>query len=262
MTIRRLNFTARQRIRRSDVVITLEARDGGQPTFSVLLDLDKYHVPASALVSVEAYRGPWMCRKALGTASTVSANELGPYELDRIDDAAGVKFRVKVSATEPPEERGRILAAADRLAAEAGKGIPKETVSMLPLQRADLGELVWRVDCDSAEGPILLINRQLELGCSREPQFRALVLPAALQQILDAARLLGGMADDVVDDENDWRGDWLRFGYALAGAWPSTPLSGDADAEWENWCQTVTSAFAARHRFLQTYVDWREERES
>ena len=259
MTIRRLNYTGRQRIRRDDVVVTLAARDGGPPTISVLLDLESYSLPESALVSVEAYRRTWLRRIPLGPVSTVGVGELGPFDLEGIHDAAGVKFRVKVSTTQPAEERGQLLAAADRLSPEAGKDTPEEVVSLLPVQEADLGDVVWRVDCDPAEGPVLQVNRQLGRLATREPQFRALVLTAALQQVMDAARLIGGRADDIEDDEGDWRGDWLRFGRALAGPWPRTTMDHE---EWTEWCATVAKRFATRHRFQQMYSDWSEERES
>lgn len=253
MTVRRLNFTGRHRIRREDVVITISVHDGGTPSFSVLLDLKDYNLPNDALVSVEAYRRTWIQRHHLGHAGAVSASEHGPFILDGLQDAAGVKFRVKVSAEKASDLRGQLLAGADRLVPTASPDTPQEVVSLLPVGEADLGELVWRVDCDAATSPVLQVSRELGRGIARTPYFHALVFPSALQQILDAARLIGGRPDDV--DEDDWRLDWLHLGLGLAGPWPTSPMDHE---DWDDWCKDVVSRFAARHSLQRRYADWFE----
>jgi hypothetical protein len=254
MTVRRLNFTGRHKIARKHAIVTLIAADGGPPSFSICVHLEAYDLPPDSLVSVEAYRRMWMQRWELGCTEEVGGTEYGPYVFDGLHDAAGVRFRIKVAAAEADGVRGQLLAAADGLAPTASPDTPPEIVSLLPVGEENLGELIWRIDCDAATSPVLQVSRDLGRGIARTPYFQALVFPAALQQILDAVRLIGGRADDV--DEDDWRRDWLRLAQGLAGPCPSTDMS---DEEWDGWCSTAVSQFANRHGLQRQYASWYEE---
>lgn len=254
MTVARLNYTGRRRIPRKEILVELSAQDDSVPSFKVMLNLEDLELPQSALVTAEAYRRFWVQRDWLGHVGDVGSREHGPFELTGLHDAAGVKFRIKVTAADESGERGKLLAVADGLTPAASADTPQEVVSLLPVSVAELGDLVWRVDADAATPPVLKVNKTLGRDIARKPYFRSLVFPAALLQILDIIRLSGKNADEF--DDADWQFEWLQFGQSLAGTHPDSDFDGD---EWDLWCATVVSHFASRHRIQRHFGEWYEE---
>jgi len=254
MTVARLNYTGRKRIPREEVIVELSAREDGPASFTVVVNLGRLDLPDDALVTIEAYRRTWVQREWLGHVKDVGDSAHGPFELVGMHDAAGIKFRIKVSGSGDTEERGKLLAAADRLVPAATADTPEEVVSLLPVGVEDLGDLVWRVDCDPATSPVLKVSRPLGRDIARKPYFRSLVFPGALQQILDVVRLSGTSTSEF--DDQDWQLDWLHFGRALAGPYPEEDLSEDP---WDVWCAAVVDQFARKHRLRHQFVTWHEE---
>lgn len=253
MTVARLNYTGRRRIPREEVVIELSARDGATASFTVVVNLDGLDLPDDALVTAEASRRTWVQREWLGHVRDVGSSEHGPFELAGIHDAAGIKFRIKVSEADESGERGKLLAVADRLIPAATADTPQEVVSLLPVGVENLGELVWRVDCDAGNSPVLKVSKPLGRDLARKPYFRSLVFPSALQQILDIVRRSGTNANEFDDD--DWQLDWLRFGQALAGPHPDDDFD---EEEWDRWCANVVGQFAAKHGLQRQFATWQE----
>ena len=172
--IRRFNHTSRKSIRGAHARVTLRRleqnvprprRKGADDTsnetwcFDLKLDLDRFGFPADARLRIDAWRGTASQRWDWGTVGTQAA----PPERDRIltDVPKTSQFRVSVVAA---GDSGRLLGVADKLRPR----LPVE--SLLPLQRADLGDEVWRLDYGQGDDIVVLqVNRrpnQLRPACS------------------------------------------------------------------------------------------------
>ena len=92
---RRLNFTRRRRISQSDVSIQLLQDDAPPLRFDAQVSLDRYDLPPSANVFLEAYRRNSYMRFPWGTVSDTRPPGQR-LALTDIDSADTVYFRVKV----------------------------------------------------------------------------------------------------------------------------------------------------------------------
>ena len=107
--IRRLNYTGRIKIFRSD--LRLATREvGGALSFDADLRLIDYELPAEALVFVEAYRQTTWMRFSFGTVAAMQP----PVDrwLHEFDSPDGILFRVKVTQA---KDEHVLLAVADRI---------------------------------------------------------------------------------------------------------------------------------------------------
>lgn len=201
--ISRINRTGRRRIHLRDIALQLrEAERQEAPIFDLDLRLDDYDFPPEARVRVEAWRGNASQRWDFGTVGRLAP----PPESDRrlTDLPAGVRFRVFVVAA---DESGKLLGHAPAIR-------PKLPLnSLLPLEEADLGAEVWRVQFDGEDAnPVLLVNGNIP-GISEavrhDPTFRSLVIPEVFRTILTRMVLI---------DRPDWN---------------------DPDGPWEDWFKTA-----------------------
>jgi hypothetical protein len=251
MSINRLNYTGRRRINRRDVRIVIYDRGIQPPEFDADLRLKEYRLPADALVFVEAYRQTRWMRFEFGRVGAL----VPPIDrtLGEFDCAEGILFRVRV--TSAAGRKGVVLAEADQIRAKRSDNLDDERVPLLPVQPADLGHLVWKVDF--SDDPVLLINRTLDWrAVASSPPFRSLVCPAALREVL--TRILFQEDYPDLEDWGDWKAKWLRFGSGLPGC-------GDVPGEDENdrydeWIDVVTEAFARQVNMIGLFTEyWHEE---
>lgn len=251
MPINRLNYTSRKRINHQDVRIVIYDREKQPPVFDAALKLKDYKLPEDALVFVEAYRQTQWMRFAFGKVGSL----IPPVDrtLREFDGAEGVRFRVRV--TSASGRRGVMLAEADTIQAKRSDDVEDERIPLLPVQPADLGHLVWKLDFSS--DPVLLVNKSLDWrAVASSPPFRSLVCPAALKEVL--TRILYWEDYPDLDDKEDWKAKWLLFGSSLPGC-------GDVPGEDENdcfeeWIEVATEAFAHQVNLIELFREyWHEE---
>lgn len=248
MPIRKLNYTSRQRIRRSDVDIVMRRSPGSPPSFDASINLRAYSFPPDAKVFVEAQRQTTLMRFPWGSVSVPVPAE--SRTLSAFDDGARILFRVKV--TDVSAKPGILLGVADQLRPREADDQPDKRIPLLPPEPDDLGDEIWRI---SFEGdPTLLVNRALPdwKATVRSEAFRALVYPAALRMIL--TRILLRESYTATDDFDDWRSRWLLFAMRLPGAGAVPP----AKESYEDWIESSVAAFARRFSMRERYVAAKE----
>lgn len=248
MPIRRLNFTRRHRIVRDDVQIVLHDRTT-PPTFHASLKLERYGFPPDARVFVEAYRQTTVLRFDFGTVSVPA--QPAHSSLEEFDSPAAILFRIRVTASSG--RNGILLGEADRIRPQEPDEKPDRRIPLLPPKPDDLGEELWRVEFSSS-ATYLVVNNELPdwKETARDPNFHALVFPAAMRRILE--RILYVEKFTTTDDDQDWRSLWLRFASAIPGA-GAVPHNQD---EYDGWIEDAVAAFARRSR-LRTSCGTSEE---
>lgn len=244
MPVRKFNYTARQRIRRSDVDIVIRRSPGSPSWFDASFDLRAYTFPPDAKVFIEAYRQTTLMRFPWGSASVPVPPE--SRALTEFDCDVRILFRIKV--TDVSGRTGVLLGVADQLHAREADEQPDRRIPLLPPEPDDLGEELWRVDFEGE--PALLVNRDVPdwKAVVRSESFRALVYPAALRTILTKILLRDSYA--ATDDHDDWRSRWLLFATRIPGA-GGVPA---AKEQYEDWIESAVAAFARRFGMRTRYV--------
>ena len=201
--ISRINRTGRRRILQRDINLRVrEAARREAPVFDLALRLADYDFPPKARVRVEAWRGNASQRWNFGTVDSLAPPPEPKRRLSEVP--AGVRFRVVIVAA---DGSGRLLGHAPAIRPE----LPFN--SLLPLEEADLGAEIWRVQFDGEDGnPVLRVNERIP-GISdvvrHNPTFRSLVMPEVFRTILTRMVLV---------DRPDWT---------------------DPDSPWEAWMETA-----------------------
>jgi hypothetical protein len=254
--IRRLNFTRRRRIARGDVTVRLVPTPDGRARLDARFALEKYALPPSARVFVEAYRQTSWQRFDYGTVAALAA--AGPAVLQDFGTAQGVRFRVRV--VDPTGNGGppRVLALVDDLrplAPPEGKG----GLSLLPIEWGEFEAHTWRLEVDEETGPLLRISRTLvsdreAFVGSRE--FVSLVLPVVLQRVLERALLQA--TETEADEDEGWAADWLRLAQGLPGVGPPPERGpgGLLSDDEEDWIDEAVEAFAKKHAIAERFAAW------
>lgn len=254
--IRRFNFTGRRRLARGDVTVRLGQAANGRAQVAVSFALEKYALPSSARVFVEAYRQTTWQRFDFGTVDAPRAS--APTVLQQFGTAQGVRFRVRVVEPVTGVHAPRVLALVDDLRPVAPPEV-RGGLSLLPIDWGEFEGHTWKLEIDEESGPLLRISRALVpdreafIG-SRE--FVSLVLPVVLQGVLERALLQVGGADGA--ESEGWARDWLK----LAQAWPgvSRPPERGAAAgltdEEEDWIDDVVEAFSKACGIVERFAAW------
>jgi hypothetical protein len=240
----RFNWTDRKRISRTDAAIAL-IRTGSTAAFDATIRLSDYDLPPGARVVIEAYRQTTWRRFGFGTIALVRAE--APCTLEAFGSPDAVLFRLKVLA--PVAEDGRILAEADRLRVTDPDDTNAPRRSLLPVQGDDLGEEIFRLSFSgNADSPILILNSGLVdwRQTARTAQFRALVYPLVMRQILARA------FDGYEPDEASWQNDWIEFASRFPGV-QQAPHEDARDSERETWIDDAVAAFCRGQQFLTRY---------
>lgn len=198
-----LNFTGRQDIDRSLVRVGIREDDGKVLLDVMDLDLSGLHLPGSAAVAVEAYRQTVKVRVPCGSVSAIEKPK--DVHLSAFDIADNIQLRVRVIGSEGTSH-GKVLAVADHLRGKAEADPDSEP--LLKLQRAELGDLVWKFGIDG-DRPILYINKYLQNHdrLINSEQFKALVLPEFVRQV--ALWVAQGMDDS--QDPHSTISHWITY---------------------------------------------------
>lgn len=241
--IRRFNYTSRARIRKSDAAITFDATT--KPlSFDARLNLEEYDLEPTAKVFVEAYRGNSFMRFDYGTVEALVSP--GNRRLLEIEGDRFARFRVKVV----DEDSGRLFAVSSQLT--PGGGDPRDRLeALLPLHLTDTGSQIWRLKFEN-EGVRLELNQRKD-GIEKRPEFRALVFPSVVREVLSYVVFIErhDKEEEPDDGEKSPWGKWLEF---VSGFYPEEypgPYreSDDADAQtFLDWIEGAVEAFCARNK--------------
>jgi len=243
VTIRRFNYTARHRLDRSAIRLTLADPDERPARVHATVELPP-ELPGDARIHVEAHQRTTRMRFDFGTVEQPGFPE-GTAILSEFDDPAAVLFAVKVTATHGSEE-GLLLADRDGMRIDTADA-DEDRESLLPVAPGDLGEDVWRLDFGSA-GPMLMFNRNIPdwRGFAAVHRVRCLVYPAVLRQVLTRILIIDDWVD--VEDKDDWRAKWLLFAHSFDGVGdlPEAPNIDDK----QGWIDDAVTGFSERSQFM------------
>jgi len=246
--LRRFNYTGRVRILREDVRFSLKP-EGAAWAFDAVLALDKYELPADAIVAVEAYRQTSWMRFDFGKVGALQppvSRVLG--EFDTPDD---ILFRIRVTSAGTPEEpHGMLLAEADRIPLRSPEELEDPRIPLLPVLPSDLGSELWRIDFE--DYPRLLLNTAAgnykQIGL--DPGFISVVYPSALREVL--GRILHREKYRDFDEPDDWQARWLRFAVQVLGV-GEPPTEEDGEDANDDWINRAVAAFARKHGLVEKF---------
>ncbi len=245
MTIAKLNYTGRQKIRKDDIRISMQREQDGVERFSVNLELARYKFPGNARVTIEAYRQTAVMRFDFGSVAYLKPQ--GSCRLTEFDSSDAVLFRLHVTASSG--RNGLLLGRAEQIRPTDPDDLINHRIPLLPVQPADLGDgEVWRVDFGSQV--ILLVNRNLPdwRQTVSSGAFKAFVYPAVVRQVLTKIVVIEDYVD--CDDPDDWRSNWLLFAYSFPGV--TSPVPKD-HADREEWVDEVAASLANSQSLRQVY---------
>ena len=230
----RSNPTGLRELERSRVTISV-SEIGGKRFFSLIqLNVDNVTLSNDLQVICIARAGNTSQRFHLGSLATWS-REI--FSLSDLDESAPLRFRLLFHTIDNP----KLVASVENLRIAQGR----DSESLLPMEPAKLGQLLWRLEFRDSEGPVLLFNSEVfpsAAGIENYLAFRALVLPEALRQVISR------IADepDRLDDEDDSYYPWGGWLDSMGGRPPSD--SSDETARKE-WCDQIIGTFCERHSF-------------
>jgi hypothetical protein len=246
--IRRLNFTGRRRIPRSQVLVRLLPGALGTWTFDAHFSLAGLDLPADASVFIEAYNVTSYMRFDFGTVEELAIPE--DRTLSEITASPLPKFRLKV--VDRRRRHGQLLAVADKLIPLRSDEDLEQRQSLLPVEFHDLGDRIWRLDV--SDWPVLQLNRRIaDLGeiARSADWFLGLVYPEVVRRILHTIVLDLGETDPDLD-ESEWTCLWLRY----VGAFPGVgkPPAGDNEGARQRQLQWIDDAVQAFSRAREARV--------
>lgn len=243
--IRKINFTGRKKIRRTNVRVDILRDAEGRRFFNLHADLSDLRLPSNARIYAEAYHRTAYQRYDFGTLS--SRRNPADRRLSRFSDSAIPLFRVKV--VDRTSAHGRILAALDKIRPESVDNEPAGSHSLLFVEYDDLGNKIWQLDLDG-DWPVLKLNQKVDeisLVASSDQRFFALVYPEVFRQILTRIVIEDEHTDPDCDD--DWPSLWLKLARCLPGM-GVPPVS---KIEQESWIVNATEAFSAKFDVLAKF---------
>jgi hypothetical protein len=256
--IRRFNYTGRKKIPRSKVSIFLNEGPGKTLAFDASVDFEGLPVPPSANIFIEAHRRHYFKRFSCGT---VSAPKFPRGRiLEGLDSNALVRFRVKAV-----DKKGRIVAAADNIQPKRIEEEEADRLCLLPVDFADLGHAIWRLDLEN-DWPILQLNKNIEEMrevARSDHSFLALVYPEVLRQIFFKIIVEEDHTDPETDPD-DWMSGWLRYAVDLLGKkqMPSSGQSEPIKQEKLKWIEDVVEAFCSNNQILEKFAKFQKGGES
>lgn len=250
---RRLNYTGRKRINKSDVQVQLHNGNAGPATFSASVDLSNLKLPKNAPLFIEARQKDLMQRFDCGTVGDFRLPK--DTALTEVDGAGPISFWVRV--LDPARTDGRLLAVARSIHPEGD--VPDDDEgrdSLIAVKAKPLDNIPWMIEFPIDENgiPWLIINNRIPDPIGRihsNALFQGLVLPAAIREVLSRIYLNGETWP-----EGSWQEKWLQYGKRLTGQeWP-----GLADTEEAiNWIEDVTGTFCSQFNLAERIVQHDQE---
>lgn len=254
LTVRKFNFTDRNRINREMINIKLKNENSPNFTFDIKLGLDSLNVPYDSEVYLEVYYQTQKKRFSMGIAGNITIPE--ERSLKEFASFNGINFRLLVVSN---SKSRKILAVADRLTPDKETG-PKGTSGRKPILPVELDDDIYEVwKIKHGEGnPVLLLNSRIYNIKGRlqdDPYMRLSVLPSALRDILNRIIYVEGL---IVEDDDSPYSDWLSFCRMLMGSEQDLPILDVEDENFERnaadeWIDKVVNNFC-RNAELLDYV--------
>src|SRR5262249_35811968 len=147
-------------------------------------------------------------------------------------------------------------AEADKIPVRRPEDSEDHRLPLLPVQPADLGSQVWRLDFSNE--PALLINKGVGdwRAGARSPVVRSLLWSAASPEVLTPIPFMDDYPD--LDDRDEWRTRWLLFASSNPGV--GDPPAEDARDLFEDWIESAVEAFAKRQQLFNHFLAfWQAE---
>lgn len=242
--LRKLNFTERAKIPRSNVRVSLRRDEDGTLAFDPQLSFDGVAVVPSARVFIEAYYRTSFMRFDCGSVEAFEPPD--DRRLTELDGTSVVHFRVKLVDNTANDHR--IVAVADDIVVAEEKPETGGRLPLLPVSFSEaLGQQAWRIAFESS-GPVLELNNRIagiKDVARNDAEFFALVYPAAVRQIFTQILLVDG--HDPHEDGDEWWHLWLRWGARFAA-----PLPADAD-DAPFWIDALVSAFCDDQKVIDRW---------
>jgi len=248
--LRRLNFTDRKTIQKSNVNISIIGEKDEIKSFRADLDLSSIEMPGDAKVYVETWnRMIQSQRYEYGTVEKIA--QLGDISLGLLGLTENLKFRVFVV-----NEHKKIVASSRTISI---KRDDRKTY-LLPVEVNDLDNLLWKVSIDGGVGggPILELNKSIpaiKTVAAQDPRFIHSVYPAVLRQILMHIAVIEKR--NLRNPEYDWESNWLLFSERIYEI-PPEGLFSDSEEDILLWIEGVVQAFArSMKRYWNTkLMEW------
>lgn len=245
--IRKLNYTGRKKISRSNIEITL-LKNGAFPYFDASLQLDSLKLPGEAVIYIEPYYRSSFMRFNCGTADKFVLPE-STY-LNDLPESDIVYFRVKI--VDESNDTGKVLAYADQIVPELHDKEKAQTQSLLPVQfSTDLGRQLWRLTFDDPK-PVLEISAGVENGRDlvKSNEFISLVFPSILNEIF--TRIIYDHREVDIEEEH-WAASWLKYAKFTLNVYDKPSAEDDNLDELKEWVTEVVSTFCRRRNILKYY---------
>lgn len=232
--------------------VAIEVHDGHDPrTFDATIDLQGFQASPDAIVVLEAAcaGSNTIRRYAWGTIG-----QLLPPEDRALSDLHGGNVFFTLNVIDRSERFGRILGLAENIRPlKAGPKTATGRRVILPVEKANLGDELWKLDFRS-EDVLLLVNEKIPGLSERvrfDPAIYTLIYPAIIRDIL--RRALDEQPDDEEDSER-WPTLWLQFGRRLLLPEVREPPVSDDDEEREERVAEVVAAFCREHDLTKKFT--------
>jgi len=257
--LKRINYTDRRRIPRSQVSVKVDPTDPASFTIDLPADLLTDPHSQVAYVDITSAGSSEVLRHSL--ACNGSGLNRGPYPLGRISWKKAI-FDVKVVET-VGDDPGRILRRAARIKA-VGAGSDSDdgaTHQLLATIREPLDEQVWTLRF--GEPVTLVINDALAMTEEQfvaTQAFASLVFPEICRRAVEWAVLTEGVQpEDLTADDTRAAALWVQFALETAPdtSCPAAPPGGwkpTDRADLDEWIDAVVAALCRRHRLRSSLV--------
>jgi hypothetical protein len=239
--LRTLNYTGRKKIERADALFSFTDDQKEIPEFNVVFNLDPSAYPAGAVVYVEAHYKETRQRYSFGLLAGLTPPD--NRELNEIDLSGPTLFRVLI--VDESGKHGLLLASGEGFRADDNGGEDNKS-SILSVVTRPLGQLTWKVEFETGSMPELCLNNSIPNAIEKmrvDPMFQALVLPAALREVL-----MYFLWNE--DDDSEHGQHWMSFAELLADEKPHSNDPG----ELLNWVGDVVAEFSKRFRLIDRLV--------
>lgn len=245
---RRINFTDRKKINKSNIEIKINRDDGKISSFdaTVLINMEKYK--DDSIVYLESYHRTDFKRYRLGNISNIINLENKSFKNFLFPE--NNLFRVKVI-----NQDGLITGMANEIH-PIDEGKPEYSKrSILPVSfEKDLGMKIWELRYE-ARGPELYFNSKInniETEANSNPTFFVFVLPQVIKEILYKIIFIDKI-DNYEDPEIDWHKDWINFARSICTKDITNLYSLDEEEDIRYWIDSVIDNFSVNHK-----VKWDE----
>jgi len=205
---------------------------GGFRSFVVeKIDLTGLKIPDGVVGVVIAASGNSSARHDLGDVKLLARV---PRQVDDLDVSHPLRFRLLLLAPDNP----KLVASAENLRPRS----EQQAESLLPMEAADLGDRVWKLNI-ADDGPTLVFNSRVfpsAAGAENYLPFVALVLPEALRQVMYT---IARQPEYLADSSTSWFAwkDWLS---SMGLGEPP-----EDEAAQPEWCETAVDRFCNRFQF-------------